>query len=238
MRHAGPQATDWAVVRAAKGPRGRHQASRLDVPGAPPEAQRRRGVSSLGSAIIGTVSPDGGRGCRVRGGFPWLLRRWNSWARSRCAQGGRIHSQAERGVGHRRPRRGRHPCRLRRRARARPSRRGVNTDGWFILAAGREILENGIPHENVWSWEPGLSVVVQQWAHDAWMQAWNGVLGFQGVGAACAIEAAALVACLWLLLPSFRSGWGAERPCARILPCSPACSPRCPTSTSGPRCGR
>ena len=93
-----------------------------------------------------------------------------------------------------------------------PLGEGYNTDGWFILAAGREILENGIPHENVWSWEPGLSVVVQQWAHDAWMQAWNGVLGFQGVGAACAIEAAALVACLWLLLPSFRSDGAPSAP--------------------------
>lgn len=85
-----------------------------------------------------------------------------------------------------------------------PHGEGYNTDGWFILAAGREILENGIPCENVWSWRPGLSVVVQQWAHDAWMQAWNGLLGFQGVGAACAFEAAALIACLWLFLPSFR----------------------------------
>lgn len=93
-----------------------------------------------------------------------------------------------------------------------PLGEGYNTDGWFILAAGREILENGIPHENVWSWEPGLSVVVQQWAHDAWMQAWNGVLGFQGVGAACAIEAAALVACPVAAPAVVPVGWGAERP--------------------------
>ena len=60
MRHAGPQAADWAVVRAAKGHEGdiRRAASMSQ---ARPEAQRRRGVSSLGSAIIGTVSPDGGR---------------------------------------------------------------------------------------------------------------------------------------------------------------------------------
>lgn len=41
-----------------------------------------------------------------------------------------------------------------------------DTDGWWILATGREILENGIPHVCTWAVEGMYPVVIQQWLHD------------------------------------------------------------------------
>lgn len=40
-----------------------------------------------------------------------------------------------------------------------------DSDMYFIIATGREILENGIPHTNVWTIDPGQSIVVQQWLY-------------------------------------------------------------------------
>lgn len=41
------------------------------------------------------------------------------------------------------------------------------TDFWFFLSTGKEIVENGIPHENPFSTTAGLGIVVQQWLWDA-----------------------------------------------------------------------
>ena len=38
----------------------------------------------------------------------------------------------------------------------------LDTDGWFLLATGREIVHNGIPFENPWSLDPGQGIIVQQ----------------------------------------------------------------------------
>ena len=38
----------------------------------------------------------------------------------------------------------------------------LDTDGWFLLASGREIVHNGIPFENPWSLDPGQGIIVQQ----------------------------------------------------------------------------
>lgn len=40
-----------------------------------------------------------------------------------------------------------------------------DSDMYFIIATGREILENGIPHTNVWTIDPGQGIVVQQWLY-------------------------------------------------------------------------
>ena len=39
------------------------------------------------------------------------------------------------------------------------------SDGFFFLATGREVAERGLPATNVWATDPGLGIVVQQWAH-------------------------------------------------------------------------
>lgn len=41
-----------------------------------------------------------------------------------------------------------------------------DSDGWFLLATGREILKNGIPYANPWSFSSYRPIVVQQWLHD------------------------------------------------------------------------
>ena len=44
---------------------------------------------------------------------------------------------------------------------------GWNSDTWFLLETGRTVVESGIPHENPWSIDPSLGIVVQQWGHAA-----------------------------------------------------------------------
>ena len=39
----------------------------------------------------------------------------------------------------------------------------TDSDMWFILANGREIIKNGIPHMNPFTYQDGLSIVIQQW---------------------------------------------------------------------------
>lgn len=41
-----------------------------------------------------------------------------------------------------------------------------DSDGWFLLATGKQIVENGIPYANPWSLASYRPIVVQQWLHD------------------------------------------------------------------------
>lgn len=41
-----------------------------------------------------------------------------------------------------------------------------DSDMYFMIASGREILANGILYENVWHMDPGYGIVVQQWLYD------------------------------------------------------------------------
>ena len=76
------------------------------------------------------------------------------------------------------------------------------TDKWFLLATGRQILREGIPLANPWSIETGtLGIVVQQWLHDVLLwRAWD-VGGEVGVAlvvlamSATAIAASLAVTC-------------------------------------------
>lgn len=80
-----------------------------------------------------------------------------------------------------------------------------STDGWFILAAGREVAESGIPRENPWADVEGMGVVVQQWLHDLWAWTWYEAAGFGGLDAMAAVEAIAFVLAAWAFLPAMRS---------------------------------
>lgn len=85
-------------------------------------------------------------------------------------------------------------------------------DGWFLLSTGREILEGGIPNENPFSQEPGLGMVVQQWAHDAYLAAAYGLGGFTGAEVAMALPVGLAAAGAWLL-----AGALSERPARPVL---------------------
>lgn len=63
----------------------------------------------------------------------------------------------------------------------------MDTDGWFLLASGREILAHGIPQENPFSLDPNQGIIIQQWLHDVWLYLWYALGGFKGVLAAAAI---------------------------------------------------
>lgn len=105
-----------------------------------------------------------------------------------------------------------------------------DSDGWFLLATGREVLEAGIPFENPFSQEGGLGIVVQQWAHDAYLAAAWSLGGFHAAEAAMALPIG-LAACglwlvaagaLWMCSPylSVRpTSWSMALMCASILAC-------------------
>ena len=66
----------------------------------------------------------------------------------------------------------------------------LDTDGWFLLASGRVIVESGIPSTNPFTAIAGQGIVIQQWLHDAWLYlCWKGA-GYAGVAVSVAVPAA------------------------------------------------
>lgn len=55
-----------------------------------------------------------------------------------------------------------------------------DSDGWFLLATGREIVENGIPYANPWSLSSYRPIVVQQWLHDVLLYGSYALAGYAG----------------------------------------------------------
>lgn len=74
-----------------------------------------------------------------------------------------------------------------------------DNDMWFILASGREIVENGIPMTNVFTWLPNLSTVIQQWLPDVVTYLTYSKFGIVGICVMVAIQIAALVASFLVL---------------------------------------
>lgn len=74
-----------------------------------------------------------------------------------------------------------------------------DNDMWFILASGREIVENGIPMTNVFTWLPNLSTVIQQWLPDVVTYLTYSKFGIVGICVMVAIQIVALVASLLVL---------------------------------------
>lgn len=66
----------------------------------------------------------------------------------------------------------------------------LDTDGWFLLASGRVIVESSIPSTNPFTAIAGQEIVLQQWLHDAWLYlCWKGA-GYAGVAVSVAVPAA------------------------------------------------
>lgn len=55
-----------------------------------------------------------------------------------------------------------------------------DSDGWFLLATGREIVKNGIPYANPWSFSSYRPIVVQQWLHDVLLYGSYTLAGYAG----------------------------------------------------------
>ena len=66
----------------------------------------------------------------------------------------------------------------------------LDTDGWFLLASGRVIVESGIPVTNPFTAIAGQAIVLQQWLHDAWLYLWWKAAGYTGVAVSVAVPAA------------------------------------------------
>lgn len=66
----------------------------------------------------------------------------------------------------------------------------LDTDGWFLLASGRIVVESGIPSTNPFSAIAGQGIVLQQWLHDAWLYLWWKAAGYTGVAVSVAVPAA------------------------------------------------
>lgn len=77
-----------------------------------------------------------------------------------------------------------------------------DSDMYFIIATGREILENGIPHTNIWTIDPGQGIVVQQWLY-AVILALVDKAGYAGFSAFIALQFV-IFTCLWLYFFSLR----------------------------------
>lgn len=66
----------------------------------------------------------------------------------------------------------------------------LDTDGWFLLASGRVVVESGIPSTNPFTAIAGQGIVLQQWLHDAWLYLCWKVAGYVGVAVSVAVPAA------------------------------------------------
>lgn len=55
-----------------------------------------------------------------------------------------------------------------------------DSDGWFLLATGRRIVEHGIPYANPWSLSSYRPIVVQQWLHDVLLYGSYALAGYAG----------------------------------------------------------
>lgn len=55
-----------------------------------------------------------------------------------------------------------------------------DSDGWFLLATGKRIVEHGIPYANPWSLSSYRPIVVQQWLHDVLLYASYALAGYAG----------------------------------------------------------
>lgn len=55
-----------------------------------------------------------------------------------------------------------------------------DSDGWFLLATGKRIVEHGIPYTNPWSFSSYRPIVIQQWLHDVLLYGAYCLAGYDG----------------------------------------------------------
>lgn len=82
----------------------------------------------------------------------------------------------------------------------------LDTDGWFLLATGREIVHNGIPFENPWSLDLGQGIIVQQWLHDVWLYGWYSLAGYTGVATSVVVPLAIAAIAYYFLIERLTRG--------------------------------
>lgn len=78
-------------------------------------------------------------------------------------------------------------------------RGSFNFDIWYMLATGREIVQNGIPYENPFALYDGMSIIVQQWMLCVLVYGIYTAAGFVGLALWSMVLAVALMASLYRL---------------------------------------
>lgn len=82
-----------------------------------------------------------------------------------------------------------------------------DSDMYFLIATGREIIENGFLYENIWTIEPGCKIVVQQWLYDV-LLAYVDKFGLLGFSTFCGIQFILLVFLMWKFLTIRKISFG------------------------------
>lgn len=85
-----------------------------------------------------------------------------------------------------------------------------DNDMWWLLATGREIVENGIPYVNPFSIYPDQAIVIQQWVPAVIDYLVYSAFGFAGIGALVLIQVIALAASCFLFARIATGSKGAE----------------------------
>jgi hypothetical protein len=89
----------------------------------------------------------------------------------------------------------------------------LDSDGWFILTEGRDILTSGIEYTNTHTVFPNLSIVVQQWGWDVIVYTIYRVLGYAGLFILSVGEAALVIALMYKL----GTKMGGDKPLVLLL---------------------
>ena len=94
-----------------------------------------------------------------------------------------------------------------------------NFDIWYLLATGREIIQSGIPYENVFSMVPDLQIVLQQWLLCVIYYVLYDALGFGGVALfVCAMFFLTMVVLYRIVRVRRRDTFGGEWIMMLLLP--------------------
>ena len=80
-----------------------------------------------------------------------------------------------------------------------------DNDMWWILATGREIVQNGIPYVNPFSFQADMGIVVQQWLADVILFLIYDAFGITGAQVLVFVQMMALVGCLYVLCQTCRN---------------------------------
>ncbi|MDO4182642.1 MAG: hypothetical protein Q4E12_03420 [Coriobacteriia bacterium] len=79
-----------------------------------------------------------------------------------------------------------------------------DNDMWWLLATGKDIVENGIPYTNPFSMHEGLGIVVQQWLAAVILYACYSAFGLAGAQMLVFVQQVVLVVCLYALCAECR----------------------------------
>lgn len=74
-----------------------------------------------------------------------------------------------------------------------------DNDVWWLLATGREIIQNGFPRTNPWAIHDGMQIVIQQWIPSIILYSLYSVGGMPALEIMLAIQIVALLLLLWKL---------------------------------------